>query len=100
MTQHIPISNDSQIITRDSVSQSMIGLKLKNLSTSSKKKIFKSNKEDNSAYEKKKTESYARNVNEINDTIDKIVQKILMLLRRMHSDIDQVFHQNDFNYIS
>jgi len=78
----------------------MIGLKLKNLSSSSKKKIFKSNKEDNSAYEKNKTESYARNVNEINDTIDKIVQKILMLLRRMHSDIDQVFHQNDFNYIS
>jgi hypothetical protein len=100
LTQHIPISNDSQIITRDSVSQSMIGLKLKNFSSSSKKKIFKSNKEDNSAYEKKKAESYARNVNEINDTIDKIVQKILMLLRRMHSDIDQVFHQNDFNYIS
>jgi len=78
----------------------MIGLKLKNLSSSSKKKIFKINKEDNSAYKKKKTESYARNVNEINDTIDKIVQKILMLLRRMHSDIDQVFHQNDLNYIN
>ena len=50
--------------------------------------INKSKKEENSQFEKQKTESYARNLNETNDIIDKMVQKILMLLRRMHSDID------------
>ena len=61
---------------------------MKNLSLSSKKIINKSKKEEDSQFEKQKNESYARNLNETNDIIDKMVQKILMLLRRMHSDID------------